>query len=753
MKGIRRSFNKDKIGSPRPNNVQHNQALNLVSLSAAQQQQQLARQLSFGASSSNNPGAGSSASAAAGATAAPQPPKKVIRALQSFRAQSHDQLSFDKGDFFHVVAEDDGDGEPDDDTDVWFVASNPMTGARGRVPASHFQVLGRNERETKQQQHKKLSTGASSLASLGAGTAPAALAQQSQHPPNSAGSSSGASSMIPLSGGSAQASGSRLSQAEAGLPPKFQPLYGVVQYDFVAERPDELDAKRGEPIIVIAQSNHEWFVAKPIGRLGGPGLIPVAFIEIQDKRTGRPVDNVDDLIRAVPRVEEWKKMTAEYKSASIPLGRFDFGPMVTPPTEAPSSNGGHERLPSLSSVAQQHAGGRQISSHYDTSADERLAAPGYAPAHMSHSSPALGQSTSAAGAAYDGHPGPLGGGEDEGLDDQRYSYTAERDQYGLILSAVVVSFHEEDGSFWFHLHVACSTGISLVLYRLYADFFDFHMALMDEFPVEAGREPPSGSDTPERVLPMMPGPTEYEDELTCANRVRDLSIYLANLTRLPDYIRTHGLFYEFFALRPGDVEQPQAAAPLSSASQQHQRAPSRSHSRGPSTDAHADTHYSEVVDYLNQMNNNGAPRAQGALPPGAAPSANSPDGAELSSSMSGMQINGNPSSQPSEFRPSSVRQEMQRHQSSSSSLRNQQSFSDRTSSSFPYSSRRSAELARLRNHTGRGAYATPNDGAAPAPAAPPSNAQQNVPYIKIKIFHRNTDGALRGLRVLRHLSR
>ena len=55
-------------------------------------------------------------------------------------------------------------------------------------------------------------------------------------------------------------------------------VYGVVQYDFNAERPDELEAKAGEAIVVIAQSNPEWFVAKPIGRLGGPGLIPVSFI-------------------------------------------------------------------------------------------------------------------------------------------------------------------------------------------------------------------------------------------------------------------------------------------------------------------------------------------------------------------------------------------------------------------------------------------------------------------------------------------
>lgn len=40
-------------------------------------------------------------------------------------------------------------------------------------------------------------------------------------------------------------------------------LYAIVQYDFEAERPDELNAKAGEPIIVIAQSNHEWYVPYP----------------------------------------------------------------------------------------------------------------------------------------------------------------------------------------------------------------------------------------------------------------------------------------------------------------------------------------------------------------------------------------------------------------------------------------------------------------------------------------------------------
>ena len=102
-------------------------------------------------------------------------------------------------------------------------------------------------------------------------------------------------------------------------------VYGIVQYDFNAERPDELEAKAGEAIIVIAQSNPEWFVAKPIGRLGGPGLIPVSFIEIRDMTTGKAVPDAQDAVTraGVPKVEEWKKMAADYKNSSITLGKFE----------------------------------------------------------------------------------------------------------------------------------------------------------------------------------------------------------------------------------------------------------------------------------------------------------------------------------------------------------------------------------------------------------------------------------------------
>jgi bud emergence protein 1 len=102
-------------------------------------------------------------------------------------------------------------------------------------------------------------------------------------------------------------------------------VYGIVLYDFNAERPDELEAKAGEAIIVIAQSNPEWFVAKPIGRLGGPGLIPVSFIEIRDMTTGQAVPDPMRAVQqaGVPKVEEWKKLAADYKNSSITLGKFE----------------------------------------------------------------------------------------------------------------------------------------------------------------------------------------------------------------------------------------------------------------------------------------------------------------------------------------------------------------------------------------------------------------------------------------------
>jgi bud emergence protein 1 len=200
------------------------------------------------------------------------------------------ELGFEKGDFFHVIG---NVNDPD-----WYEACNPATNARGYVPVPYFQVMGKNERDS----------------------------QDNFSPPFPSDSrryttdnkDSGFFDRTTM-----QTDRSSTLNKPAARP--GAPLYGVVLYDFIAERPDELEAKTGEDIIVIAQSNDEWFVAKPIGRLGGPGLIPVDFVEIRDMATGVPVEDKRAAIAraGVPKVEEWKKMAAEYKNSSIALGTFD----------------------------------------------------------------------------------------------------------------------------------------------------------------------------------------------------------------------------------------------------------------------------------------------------------------------------------------------------------------------------------------------------------------------------------------------
>lgn len=65
-----------------------------------------------------------------------QPPKKVIRATDSYRSRAPQELGFSKGDFFHVVADVDPAGD-------WYEAHNPMTGARGLVPKAMFEEFSK----------------------------------------------------------------------------------------------------------------------------------------------------------------------------------------------------------------------------------------------------------------------------------------------------------------------------------------------------------------------------------------------------------------------------------------------------------------------------------------------------------------------------------------------------------------------------------------------------------------------------------
>ncbi|KAF7313531.1 hypothetical protein HMN09_00509100 [Mycena chlorophos] len=414
-----------------------------------------------------------------------QPPQKVIRALGDYRPQAPQQLAFKKGDFFHVLRDVDNGG-------AWYEAHNPMTGARGLVPKDHFEEFNKNAAALVLLSR---STGCSLAASLRvlntSGQGPqlgAPLTPQSPNP-------------------------------QSPKSPRTQVFYAIVQHDFFAERADELDAKRGDAITVVAQSNREWFVAKPIGRIGRPGLIPVSFVEIHDPATGRAITDVEALMDRgdLPRVEDWKRAMFNYKQNSIALGVIDAPGARQSVPNSPFITNQPPPLPSL------------------VSPEPAISVQGPSPQDQNYSMPS-------------------------NLPPQT---EPELQPEGILLSANVVSFHFEMEEYWFRIDAifqpyaapgaALPPAKSLILFRVYNDFYDFQVSLLDTFPREAGRQPPHP-----RILPYMPGPAQEVDDALTATRRTELDEYVNGLCDLSNvgakYVLEHAVVRDFLAIKPGDVE-------------------------------------------------------------------------------------------------------------------------------------------------------------------------------------------------------
>lgn len=159
----------------------------------------------------------------------------------------------------------------EDEERDWFKASNPTTGKIGMVPKNYFESFDRS---------RPLSTN---------GTTP--------------------------------------SRTDSSDRSKTRSLYAIVLYDFQAEKADELTVYVGENLFICAHHNHEWFIAKPIGRLGGPGLVPVDFVSIIDISTGYATGNdiradIDSVY--LPTVQEWKNNVTKYKNSNITLGSVGY---------------------------------------------------------------------------------------------------------------------------------------------------------------------------------------------------------------------------------------------------------------------------------------------------------------------------------------------------------------------------------------------------------------------------------------------
>ncbi len=87
------------------------------------------------------------------------------------------------------------------------------------------------------------------------------------------------------------------------------------------------------------------------------------------------------------------------------------------------------------------------------------------------------------------------------------------------------------------------------LSRYYEDFYDFQIALLTEFPSEAGN-----TGNQKRTLPYMPGPVNYVTDAITEGRLHNLDSYVKNLLAQPPYIARCNLVKQFFAPREGDFE-------------------------------------------------------------------------------------------------------------------------------------------------------------------------------------------------------
>jgi len=117
------------------------------------------------------------------------------------------------------------------------------------------------------------------------------------------------------------------------------------------------------------------------------------------------------------------------------------------------------------------------------------------------------------------------------------------------MSARIPRYCFAEDKYWFVIEAVLEDGRHWELSRYYEDFYDFQIALLTEFPSEAGN-----TGTQKRTLPYMPGPVNYVTDAITEGRLHNLDAYVKNLLAQPPYIARCTLVKQFFAPREGDYE-------------------------------------------------------------------------------------------------------------------------------------------------------------------------------------------------------
>jgi bud emergence protein 1 len=102
--------------------------------------------------------------------------------------------------------------------------------------------------------------------------------------------------------------------------------------------------------------------------------------------------------------------------------------------------------------------------------------------------------------------------------------------------------------YWYIIECQMEDGRHWELSRYYADFYDFQIALLKEFPEEAGNR-----GLP-RTLPFMPGPVAHVTDAISNGRRQNLDEYIRKILSMPPHISRCQLVRVLFAPRSGDFE-------------------------------------------------------------------------------------------------------------------------------------------------------------------------------------------------------
>lgn len=224
-------------------------------------------------------------------------PTEVAQATQFHQARNANELSFKRGDFFHVLQ--DGHIAPDSTIEIF----DPIRNIKGRAPANCFKIFEKTHRPNDENRisSNNINNNASNNSSP--------ISTSNPQTPNTTRHASTAS---------ATSYSSQHKEAKA-----LGNLFGVVLYDFNAERSDELSVTAGDIIFICAHHQYEWYIAKFLNKVGEVGLVPVSYVQLIDAVTRIPYKETPRSIiesENLPTVDEWKIMKNKHKSSSRNVG-------------------------------------------------------------------------------------------------------------------------------------------------------------------------------------------------------------------------------------------------------------------------------------------------------------------------------------------------------------------------------------------------------------------------------------------------